>query len=87
LGSVTPHADGSYLLNGQLAVRDVNRILGFELPEEGPNTIGGLVLEHLECIPDGVVSLVIAGYRLEVRSVQGNCVQKVKIRPKKSEAE
>lgn len=86
LGSVTPHADGSYLLNGQLAVRDVNRILGFDLPEEGPNTIGGLVLEHLECIPDGVVGLMIAGYYLEVQSVQENCVQKVKIRPKRTEA-
>ena len=74
-------------MNGQLAVRDVNRILGFDLPEEGPNTIGGLVLEHLECIPDGVVSLAIAGYQLEVLSVQDNCVQKVKITPKKTEAE
>ncbi|MEC8064347.1 MAG: CNNM domain-containing protein [Pseudomonadota bacterium] len=81
LGSVRPNKDGSYGLSGQLAVRDVNRILGFELPEDGPNTIGGLVLEHLECLPSGCLGLEIEGYRIEVLEVTGKVVQKVKIYP------
>ena len=85
VGSMRPNSDGSYGLAGQIAVRDVNRILGFSLPEDGPNTVGGLVLEHLECIPDGVLGLQIAGYHIEVLQVQGNVVQKIKIYPKKSD--
>ena len=85
LGSIRPNKDGSYVLAGQLAVRDVNRILGFDLAEDGPNTIGGLVVERLECLPDGLLGVVIDGYRIEVVELAGKVVQKLKIIPQSKE--
>ncbi len=43
--------DGSHWLDGAAAIRDVNRQLGIQLSTDGPKTINGLIIEHLESIP------------------------------------
>ena len=49
-----------------MPVRELNRALGLELPTDGPKTLNGLILEHLQDIPEADVSLKIAGVPMEI---------------------
>ena len=71
--------DGSYLIDGSASVRELNRILEWDLPTEGPKTINGLIIEYLEHIPDQGTSLLIADYPMEIVQTTNNTVKTVKI--------
>jgi len=71
--------DGSYLIDGSTSVRELNRILEWDLPTEGPKTINGLIIEYLEHIPDQGTSLLIADYPMEIVQTTNNTVKTVKI--------
>lgn len=75
-------ANGSYIVEGGVAVRDLNRVTGWDLPTEGPAaTLSGLIIEYLETIPEGPVCLYLNGYPVEVLSVKANQVYRVRIWP------
>ena len=71
--------DGSWIVDGKALVRDVNRNLEWDLPIGGPRTINGLVLEHLQLIPDANVCLKIDGYLIETLQVGEHLVRSVRI--------
>jgi Mg2+/Co2+ transporter CorB len=71
--------DGSAAADGAMPVREVNRALGLELPTDGPKTLNGLILEHLQDIPEANVSLKIAGVPIEILSAQGRAVKSVRL--------
>lgn len=71
--------DGSTTAEGAFAVREVNRALGLALPTDGPKTLNGLVLEHLQDIPEANVSLKVAGVPMEIVSTQGRAVKTVRL--------
>ena len=73
--------DGSYLVDGSTHIREINRVLAWELPTEGPKTLNGLILEHLEMIPAPGTSLLIASYPIEITRIDNNAVQTARIRP------
>ncbi len=79
--NVEVEADGSYLVNGGVTIRTLNRTLGWKLPSTGPRTINGLVLEHLEDIPKPGKLLQLRDYQLEITETQGNAVKTARIRP------
>ncbi|HDP89768.1 MAG TPA: HlyC/CorC family transporter [Thioalkalivibrio sp.] len=72
--------DGSYLVDGGVHIRAINRALGWELPTEGPRTLNGLVLEHMESIPEPGTSFLIAGYPIEVLQVKNNAIKTLRLR-------
>ena len=74
-----PQDDGSYLIEGRAMLRDVNRSLGWDLPTTGPNTLNGLIVEHLESIPDANVSLRIGRYQIETLQIVDNVVRAVRV--------
>ncbi|MFT6751724.1 MAG: Mg2+/Co2+ transporter CorB [Candidatus Azotimanducaceae bacterium] len=76
---IHPQNDGSYLIDGGTHVRLLNRQLGWNLPQDGPKTLSGLIIEHLEIIPDSVVSITTEGYRIEVTHIQDNMVRTAKV--------
>ena len=78
---VHPQADGTYLLDGAANVRELNRSMHWELPTSGPRTINGLVLEHLETIPEPGTSLLIAGYPVEIVQSTSSGVKTARIKP------
>ncbi|MEQ1674179.1 MAG: CNNM domain-containing protein, partial [Candidatus Nitrotoga sp.] len=51
--------DGSLLVEGSTLVRDLNRKLGMHFPVNGAKTLNGLILEHLEAIPEAGTSVKI----------------------------
>lgn len=75
---IIEQADGSYIIDGGAAIREINRTLDWKLPTDGPKTLSGLLLENLEAFPDGLVGLRIGDYYFETLEVQGNIIRYVK---------
>lgn len=71
--------DGSITLDGGMQVREVNRELGLDLPTDGPKTLNGLILEHLQDIPEADVSIRIADVRFEIVHAQGRVVKTARL--------
>jgi Mg2+/Co2+ transporter CorB len=70
---------GSALVEGASALRELNRKLGLALPLDGPKTLNGLILEHLQDIPEGGVSVKIAGVPMEIVQTQDRVVKTVRL--------
>jgi len=73
--------DGSWLVDGAAALREINRKLGLELPLDGPKTLNGLVLEHFQDIPEPGTSFRIGTHTLEVVQTHERIVKSVRIYP------
>jgi len=71
--------DGSATADGSLPVREVNRALGLELPTDGPKTLSGLIVEHLQEIPEADVSIKIGAVPMEILHAQGRTIKSVRI--------
>ena len=71
--------DGSYLLDASLHIREINRELGLDLPVDGPKTLNGLILEHLEIIPEPGTSIKIASIPIEITKTKNNAVKSARI--------
>ncbi|MCU1730309.1 MULTISPECIES: transporter associated domain-containing protein [unclassified Pseudomonas] len=74
---IHPQGDGRYVIEGNVAIRELNRSLGWHLPSDGPKTLNGLVTEALESIPASAVCLKIGRYRLEILETEDNCASRI----------
>jgi Mg2+/Co2+ transporter CorB len=70
---------GSATADGTTPVREVNRALGLSLPTDGPKTLNGLIVEHLQDIPEADVSIKINNVPMEIVHAQGRTVKTVRI--------
>ncbi|MBI5042119.1 MAG: HlyC/CorC family transporter, partial [Gammaproteobacteria bacterium] len=80
---ITLQDDGSYLIDCAAYIRDLNRALHIELPTDGPKTLNGLILEHMEDIPEAGTSLLLAGYPIEIVQTKDNAVKIARIDPQR----
>jgi Mg2+/Co2+ transporter CorB len=78
---VQKQADGSYVVDASISLRELNRITGWRLPTGGPKTLNGLIMEYLEAIPSPGTSLRLNGFQVEILEVEGNTVKKAKFYP------
>jgi Mg2+/Co2+ transporter CorB len=76
-----PQEDGTFLVEGSAMLRELNRKLGYDFPLEGPKTLNGLIVEHLQDIPEPNTSVKIAGYPMEIVHTQDRIVKAVRLRP------
>ena len=72
--------DGSALVDGSQNLREVNRALGLALPTDGPKTLNGLIVEHLQDIPEVGVGLRIGDVGMEIVQTQDRRVKMVRIK-------
>jgi Mg2+/Co2+ transporter CorB len=72
-------ASGAATAEGTTPVREVNRALGLSLPTDGPKTLNGLIVEHLQDIPEADVSIKIGNVPLEIVHAQGRTIKTVRI--------
>ncbi len=79
ISDFTAETDGSYLVNGMVNVRDLNRALQMDLPTDGPKTLNGMVLEYLEAIPEPGTSLLLSGYPVEIIQTKDNLVKTLRV--------
>lgn len=71
--------DGSALVEGSSLLRELNRKLGLALPLGGPKTLNGLILEHLQDIPEAGVALKIADVPMEIVQTQDRVIKTVRL--------
>ncbi|MFC3024786.1 HlyC/CorC family transporter [Vibrio zhugei] len=81
---ITPQSDGSFLIEGSANIRDINKSLRWKLPTDGPRTLNGLILEHLEHIPESKLSLLVAKHPMEIVELEENRIKLVKVFPTKA---
>jgi len=76
-------SDGSYLVDAGITVRELNRVMQWSLPTEGPKTVNGLIIEFMETIPEPGTSIKLHGHPLEIIKRDENTVKLVKFLPGK----
>jgi len=76
---VHPQDDGSYIIDGQAYVREINKSLSWELPTNGPKTLNGLIIETLESLPEGNVCMQVDHYRMETLQISENTIKTVRV--------
>jgi Mg2+/Co2+ transporter CorB len=78
-GKFYRQVDGSLFIEGSTLLRDLNRKMGLHFPLNGAKTLNGLILEHLEDIPEAGTSLKISGYPIEIIQTQDRVVKIARI--------
>ena len=71
--------NGTATADGAMPLREVNRALGLSLPTDGPKTLNGLIVEHLQEIPEADVSIKINNVPMEIVHAQGRTIKTVRI--------
>ena len=82
ISDVNEQDDGSFLVKGSVNLRELVRLTGWKLPTDGPKTLNGLILEHMESIPEPNTSMLLAGYPVEILQTGDNMVKVVRFLPK-----
>lgn len=78
--------DGSYLVDGAVTLRELNRVTNWNFSARGPRTLNGLIVEHLEALPHSGTCIRIEGYPIEIVHVKENRVAVARIFPPSSSA-
>jgi Mg2+/Co2+ transporter CorB len=76
-------SDGSYLVDASITVRELNRVMQWSLPTEGPKTLNGLIIEFMETIPESGTGIKLHGHPLEILKRDEHTVKLVKFLPGK----
>ncbi len=78
---VAREADGTFLVDGTVTIRDLNRIFDWNLPDEEASTIAGLVIHEAQAIPSEGQSFVFHGFRFDIVSRVRNQITQLRVRP------
>ncbi|EQA05172.1 hypothetical protein HPS12939_1466 [Glaesserella parasuis 12939] len=78
---VKPQSDGSVLIEGSANLRDLNKLFDWNLPLDEARTFNGLILEHLEKIPDEDTQFTLLNLKVTVLEVSDNMVKLARVEP------
>lgn len=81
VNGVSPQPDGSYLIDGKVTIRDLNREMDWGLPDEEYSTIAGLVLFEAQRIPSVGQTFTFYNFRFEVLKKQKNQITQLRVMP------
>ena len=73
--------DGHFSVDGAMTIRDLNRAMDWNLPDDEANTVAGLVIYEAQMIPAVGQVFSFHGFRFEVTGRKANRITKLKIRP------
>jgi len=73
--------DGAYIVGGEVTVRDVNRELGWDLPDDRAATVAGLVMHEARRIPEVRQTFAFHGFRFEILRKKNNRITALKVKP------
>jgi Mg2+/Co2+ transporter CorB len=74
-------ADGAFLIDGAMTIRDLNRAMDWRLPDDEANTLAGLVIHEAQTIPTEGQVFSFHGFRFEVVTRRENRITRLKLRP------
>jgi len=78
---VKPQSDGTVIIEGSANLRDLNKLFGWNLPVDEVRTFNGLILEHLEKIPDEDTQFELNNLKVTILEVADNMVKQAKVEP------
>ena len=78
---VRQEADGSIIVDGAVPIRDLNRALDWNLPDDEATTIAGLVIHESKLIPQERQAFTFYGKRFTVMKRDKNRITRLRIRP------
>lgn len=78
---VKPQSDGSVIIKGSANLRDLNKLFDWNLPVDEARTFNGLILEHLEKIPDEDTQFSLYNLKITILEVSDNMVKQAKVEP------
>lgn len=81
---VRPQPDGSVLVDGSAPVRDLNRVMAWDLPDEEATTIAGLVIHEAGAIPEAGQIFTFHGFRFEVMRRVRNRITALRVTPQEA---
>ena len=73
--------NGDYIVEGSMTIRDLNRAMDWQLPDDEANTVAGLVIHEAQMIPNEGQAFSFHGFRFEVCTRRDNRLTKLKVRP------
>lgn len=76
---VVAQSDGSFIIEGSANLRDLNKLFNWDLDTEEARTFNGLILEHLEEIPDEGKTCEINGLQITILEVNDNMIKQAKV--------
>ncbi|MGY4676416.1 HlyC/CorC family transporter [Pasteurella sp. P03HT] len=76
---VIPQSDGSMIIEGSTNLRDLNKLFDWNLDTEEARTFNGLILEHLEEIPEEGTVCEINGLQITILEVADNMIKQAKV--------
>lgn len=85
LAGVHRHKDGTITVRGDVPVRDLNRAMDWDLPDDEAVTIAGLLIHESQTIPEPGQTFSYYGYRFEIIRREHNQIQSIKIRENKTQ--
>ena len=78
---VRPQSDGSVLVEGSVSIRDLNRVMAWDLPDAEATTIAGLVIHEARAIPESGQVFTFRRFRFEVTRKVRNRLVSLRIVP------
>lgn len=78
---VTPTEDGSYIVDGTVTIRDLNREFDWQLPDDEAATIAGLILHEAQQLPKIGQSFYFHGFRFDILNRHRHQITKIKMTP------
>jgi len=72
-------SDNSFVVDASSNIRQLNRLMNWNLPTDGPKTLNGLIVEQLETIPESGTGLTIARYPIEILDTSKHAIKKVRV--------
>ncbi len=81
LPGLRPQPDGSVIVDGSVAIRDLNRATDWSLPDEEATTIAGLVIHEARMIPEERQAFTFYGFRITVLRREKNRITRLRIMP------
>jgi Mg2+/Co2+ transporter CorB len=81
VSGLRPHADGSVTVDGGVPIRDLNRAMDWNLPDEEATTVAGLVIHEARLIPEVGQTFTFHGYRFQVLRKNRNRVASLRVIP------
>ena len=76
---VVPQSDGSIIIEGSTNLRDLNKMFDWNLDTEEARTFNGLILEHLEEIPQEGTVCEVSGLQVTILEVSDNMIKQAKV--------
>lgn len=79
--AAVPQADGSVLLDAMLSIRDVNREMDWDLPDEDASNLAGLLIHEAQTIPEEGEKYTFHGFEFTVTRKQENQILQLLMKP------